>query len=251
MADPAAVRRISVIVPAYNEAAALADHLPEIFAYGAARSLATEVLVVDDGSTDGSAELLGELARDRSDLRLLRQPRNLGKGAAVRRGLLAASGEIRGFTDADAATRITELDRLLPAFASGAGVVIGSRARRGEGVVVEAKLHRKVMGRVFNAFLRLLLGLRDVEGRTIADTQCGFKWLTAGAAQAIFSRAVVDGFAFDVELLYLANRLALPVVEVPVNWTDRGTSSVNLAVEPFRMLAAALSIARRHRGVTP
>lgn len=251
MTDTATPQQISVIIPAFNEEAVLAAHLRDILDFATDQPWRLELLVVDDGSSDGTAEQVLSMSRQHAEIRLLRQPHNGGKGSAVRRGLLAATGDIRGFTDADAATPIAELARLLPAFDAGAQVVIGSRAKQEEGVAVDAKVHRKIIGRTFNALLRVLLGLRDAEGSIIADTQCGFKWFTARAAEATLSRAFIDGFAFDVELLYLANRLELPIVEVPVNWTDRGASSVNLVTEPFKMLAAAAAVAHRHRHLAP
>lgn len=249
-ARPFSPRLVSVVVPAYNEEGALEAHLGAILAYAAPHAWNVEILVVDDGSRDGTAELAERAAARHPEIRLLRQPDNTGKGAAVRRGLGEASGDIRGFTDADASTDIAELERLLPAFGSSAQVVIGSRARRAEGVSVDARLHRRVIGRTFNTLLRVLLDLRDAEGSPIADTQCGFKWLTADACEAILPHVSVDGFAFDVEFLYLANRLGLPIREVPVNWIDRGSSSVNLLTEPAKMLAAAMAVVRRHRRLT-
>ena len=242
---------VSVVIPAYNEERTLGAHLRDILAYGAAQPWDLEILVVDDGSSDRTVEITLEAERRHSEVRLLRQSVNIGKGSAVRRGLRAAKGDIRGFTDADAATEIVELERILPAFQSGARFVIGSRAKHQEGVSVEAKLHRKIIGRSFNALLRFLLGMKDADGRAITDTQCGFKWLTGEACEALLAHAFVDGFAFDVELIYLANRLGLEIREVPINWTDRGASSVNLLTEPARMLMAALAVRRRHRHLGP
>jgi dolichyl-phosphate beta-glucosyltransferase len=249
MTDPAAPRLLSVVIPAYNEAHALGAHLSRILDWGAGRRGQVEVIVVDDGSTDSTEAVVRRVARHDPAVRVLRQETNRGKGAAVRRGLEAARGDIRGFTDADASTDIAELDRLLPCFASGAALVIGSRAKREVGVTVQAKLHRRLIGRSFNSILRLLLGLRTLDGVPVADTQCGFKWMTAEASSALLRHAFVDGFAFDVELLYLANRLGLPIAEIPVNWADHGSSSVNLLLDPPRMLTAAFQVVRRHRRV--
>jgi len=240
---------VSVVIPAFNEQRAIGPHVRAVLAYGDARSFAVEVLVVDDGSSDGTAASVEALAEEDPRVRLVRMGRNVGKGRAVREGLLAAEGDVRGFTDADAATDISELDRILPALESGAAVAIGSRALKDEGTEVKADLHRVVIGRTFNTLLRLIAGTVDQGGRPIADTQCGFKWFTREAAEAIFARTVADGFAFDVEALYLANRLDFPVAEVPVNWTEQGESRVNLLVDPAKMLISVLGVPLRHHGV--
>ena len=251
MTEPATDRSLSIVVPAFNEASALGAHLDAIVSYATQRPGEVEILVIDDGSTDRTAAVAAEKRARHPEIRLFSLGRNRGKGYAVRYGLLAAGGAIRGFTDADAATPIAELDRLLPALETGSQLAIGSRAKRQEGVVVSARLHRRLLGRAFNSLLRLLLGLRDIDGRVIQDTQCGFKWLTAEACEAILPSASIDGFGFDAEILYLANRLDLPISEIPVNWADRGTSTVRLTSDPFHMLGAALAVRRRHRNVTP
>ncbi|MDX1642833.1 MAG: glycosyltransferase family 2 protein [Thermoanaerobaculia bacterium] len=237
---------VSIVIPAYNEVELLPGHLASILDHAARRPWEAEIVVVDDGSTDGTAAEVESLAAIHREIRLLRQS-NRGKGAAVRRGILAGTGRVRGFTDADGSTPIEEIDRMLEALGAGAAVAIGSRARREPGRAVRAHLHRKVLGRTFNLLVRMLLGLTRRDGRPIADTQCGFKWFDAAAAEELFRRAREDGFAFDLEILHLANRLELPIAELPVAWTDRGVSSVNLLVEPFRMLwtAARLSLRRR------
>jgi dolichyl-phosphate beta-glucosyltransferase len=241
---------VSIVIPAFNEEDVIDGHLDAIVAHCGPKPWDHEVLVVDDGSTDRTAELVEAKAKLHPQIRLIRQRRNRGKGCAVRTGLLAAGGDVRGFTDADASTPIAELDRVLPLLESGgASVVIGSRAKRDAQTRVVAKWHRVVIGRAFNGVLRVLLRLRDRDGRPLADTQCGFKWFTAEAAEAIAGRASVDGFAFDVEFLHLANLLGCGVVELPVNWADRGESSVNLFVDPLKMFYRVATVRWRHRGV--
>jgi dolichyl-phosphate beta-glucosyltransferase len=238
---------VSVVIPAFNEEKAIGSHVRAVLSYADARPFELEVLVVDDGSSDGTAASVEALAAEDARVRLVRMGRNVGKGRAVREGLLAAGGDVRGFTDADAATDISELDRILPAIEGGAAVAIGSRALKDDETEVQADLHRVVIGRTFNTLLRMIAGTVDRGGRPIADTQCGFKWFTAEACEAIFQRAVADGFAFDVEVLYLANRLGFPVAEVPVNWTEKGESRVNLLVDPAKMLISVLAVPFRHR----
>jgi len=240
---------VSIVIPAYNEAALIAGHLQAVAEYCSSQPWESETIVVDDGSSDGTAEIVEECARKLGGIRLLRLERNRGKGHAVRQGLLSAKGDVRGFTDADASTPISELDRVLPALQSGSDVVIGSRAIKDPATELDAHLHRRLIGRAFNGLLRILVGLRDQDGRPLADTQCGFKWFTADACEAIFSRATDDGFAFDVEVLLLAKRLDRPVREMAVNWTDRGSkSSVNLLTDPLKMLVKVVRLRFQHRG---
>ena len=243
---------VSIVIPAYNEAALIGGHLEAVAEYCRSQPWESETIVVDDGSSDATAKIVEECARRLGGIRLLRLEHNRGKGHAVRQGLLAATGDVRGFTDADASTPISELDRVLPALQSASDVVIGSRAIEDPETELEAHLHRRLIGRVFNGLLRILVGLRDENGRPLADTQCGFKWFTADACEAIFSRAKVDDFAFDVEVLLLAKRLGRPVREVAVNWTDRGSkSSVNLLTDPLKMLYRVVLLRFQHRGTRP
>jgi dolichyl-phosphate beta-glucosyltransferase len=236
--------RWSVVIPAFNEARRLASYLAEVLAYFDGRGEPYEVLVVDDGSSDGTAEVVAAIARAHPSLRVVRLERNEGKGAAVRWGMLAARGERRLCSDADGATSIVELKRLEAALATGAQIAIGSRARLDPSVSVVARRHRVLAGRVFSWFVRRL-GTRDV-----IDTQCGFKAFTAAAAADLFSRLQTRGFAFDVELLLLAQAAGYRIVEVAVNWTDQPGSKVGVVTDGPRMLwdvVRACLRTRRHR----
>jgi dolichyl-phosphate beta-glucosyltransferase len=231
--------RWSVVIPAFNEAIRLPRYLEDIAAYLGSRGEPWEVIVVDDGSTDGTAEVARTVAARYSEVRLLRQPVNGGKGAAVRSGMLAARGAWRLFADADGATPIAELKRLEAALSAGADVAIGSRAIAAPGVVVRARRHRVAAGRIFNA-LAERLGLAGIH-----DSQCGFKAFTAAAAADLFSRLATAGFGFDVELLLRARARGWRVVEVAVNWEDQPASKVGVLKDGPRMLWQMLS-ARRH-----
>jgi dolichyl-phosphate beta-glucosyltransferase len=213
------VTTLSIIVPAYNEAKRIAPTLQSILDFAAIRSDSAEVIVVDDGSTDGTAGVCRTIGG--SSMRLLRTTRNKGKGHAVRTGMLAATGEYRLFTDADGSTPIEEIGHLERALMriGNSGVAFGSIG------VPEARVNRPQMvlrsmaGRLGNLVIRAAALPR------VQDSQRGFKLFSADAAVTIFERCVVDGWGFDVEALVLARRLGFPIVEVPISWAhvDGGT----------------------------
>jgi dolichyl-phosphate beta-glucosyltransferase len=220
---------LTVVIPAFNEAA----RLPTTLAlYLPALPADAEVLVVDDGSTDVTSAIVRAVAAGDRRLRLIRLAANRGKGYAVRTGVLSAAGARVLFADADGATPISELARLDEAIDAGAAVAIGSRARASVEVRVEATPWRRVAGRIFHQVVRYA-GVRG-----IADTQCGFKLFTAEAALALFPRMRVNGFAFDVELLLLAQSLDLAIAEVPINWRHQEGSKVRVVRDGVHMAAA-------------
>lgn len=214
--------RWSVVIPAFNESRRLPRYLHEIVAYFDGRNEPYEVLVADDGSTDGTADAVAAIGQAHPAIRVLRRDRNEGKGAAVRRGMLAARGQYRLFADADGATPIVELKRLEAALTAGAQVAIGSRALRDPSVSVVARPHRVLAGRIFSWIVQRL----GVSG--VSDSQCGFKAFTATAADDLFARLRTSGFGFDVELLLLARTAGYRVTEVAVNWTDQPGSKVRV-----------------------
>jgi len=239
-------RRLSLVFPAYNEAPRIPGTLDALRAFAAGRFDALEVLWVDDGSSDRTAELLRQAASAMDgplQVRVLSQPRNLGKGAAVRRGMLEASEPWVLMSDADLSTPLEELDALWRALDdSGADVALGSRALPDSRLEIRQPGYREAMGRTFNLLVQGLV----VGG--IQDTQCGFKLFRRGAAQALFARARVDRFAFDVEVVYLARQMGLRVVEVPVRWRHAEGSRVRPIRDSARMFADLLRIRWMHRG---
>lgn len=220
---------LSLVIPAFNEEKRLPVALARISEWLGSRTppLSAEVLVVDDGSDDRTAAAAEKTGLGLGlDFRVIRLPRNRGKGAAVRAGVLEAAGDRILVTDADLSTPIEEVEKL---FASGAPVAIGSRAIDATLVKQRQSPFRVASGKLFNLLVRLLA----VSG--IRDTQCGFKLFRRDAAREIFSRASVDRFAFDVEALLLARRLGFPIAEVPVLWFNSPDTRVGLGggVEAF------------------
>ena len=212
-------RSISIIIPAYNEEKRLPSTLETVRAYleKAAWDFA-EIVVVDDGSVDGTVAVA-----EAAGARVLRNPGNRGKGFTVRHGILEAKGDWVLFTDADLSAPIPELDTLWDAVArDGATGAIGSRALNRKLVGVHQPRFREVMGRVFNRVMRIITGL------PYTDTQCGFKLFEAKAAREIFRRQLLDGFGFDVEVLFIARRLGFRVLEVPVRWNDVAGTKVSM-----------------------
>jgi glycosyltransferase involved in cell wall biosynthesis len=225
--------KLSIVIPAYNEEARLPGTLERVLAHLAQQRSEFEVLAVDDGSRDRTAELVEQVTAREPRIRLLREPHR-GKGAAVRAGALAARGEVVLFTDADLSHPVEELTRL-PALLNGAQVVIASR--EGDGSQrLEEPIYRHLMGRVFNRFVRLLA----VPG--IEDTQCGLKCFTAPAARELFQRQTIDGFGFDVELLFLARKLGYRVREVSVSWRHVPASRVDPIRDTLRMVGDVLRV---------
>jgi dolichyl-phosphate beta-glucosyltransferase len=186
-----------------------------------------EILVVDDGSRDGTAALVQAIAGEDSRVRLLRNPGNRGKGYSVRHGMLEARGDWILFSDADLSAPIEELDKLLPAaIESRAQVAIGSRALDRSLIGVHQGRSRELIGIALNRVMRLATGLR------FADTQCGFKLYSRDAARLIFARQQLEGFSFDVENLFIARVLGLPATEVPVRWNNVEGTKVGIMVGP-------------------
>lgn len=225
--------RLSVVIPAYNEEGRLGGTLEQIVAYLDHQRLGFEVLAVDDGSTDGTPELVKRLAARDERVRLIREPHR-GKGAAVRAGGLAAEGEQVVFCDADLSHPVEDLTRLA-ALLERADVVIASREGVGSNRIGEP-IHRHLMGRVFNFIVRGLA----VPG--VQDTQCGLKCFTRPAARELFRRQTVEGFGFDVELLFLARKLGYRVLEVPVTWRHVPASRVHPLRDTVRMLSDVLRV---------
>jgi dolichyl-phosphate beta-glucosyltransferase len=204
-------------------------------AYLAGQDAAFEIVVVDDGSTDGTAVAVERAAAGDDRVRLIKNDRNRGKGYSVRRGVRASKGDVVLFSDADLSTPIEEFDNLAR-FLDTYDLVIASRSLPDSNVVVHQPFYREFMGRIFNLVVRAML----VGG--IIDTQCGFKLMSRQAADCIFERARIDSFSFDVEMILIARRHGFGVKDIPVRWIDSRGSRVHPVHDSAHMLLDLLRI---------
>jgi len=235
---------LSIVVPAYNEGARLAKSLRALVGYLSEYDGDTELIVVDDGSTDGTADAAREALASADSVRssVISYQSNLGKGRAVRLGLLASRGEVALFTDADLSTPITETPKLVEPIARGeCDVAFGSRALDRSLIGIHQPWRREQGGRVFNLAVRLATGL------PFWDTQCGFKAFRMRICRPIIEGATIDRFGFDVELLYVAHRAGLRLCEIPVRWDHAEGSKISLATDSIKMLAEVGRIRQQAR----
>ncbi len=228
---------ISIVIPAYNESERLAPSLDRVLAFARAYPGDAEIIVVDDGSRDRTAEIAGSYARQSDGMvRLLQNPGNRGKGYSVRNGILNAKGEMILFTDADLSSPIEEASKLLSSLQNGADIAIGSRWARAELQTKRQSVLRQFLGRAFNGVLRIVLGL------DFKDTQCGFKAFRRQAARTVFPLQRIEGWGFDPEILFLSQKFGFSVEEVPVRWGHDTRTRINPLVDGSRMLAEMLRI---------
>lgn len=211
---------LSIIIPAYNEEKRLPRTLREMDKYLRNVKYSYEILVVNDGSKDRTAQVVREMENEIKNLVLLDNRVNQGKGGVVKDGMLKAKGEIRLFTDADDSTTIDHFEKMQPLFQKGYDVVIGSRAVRGAFLDPPQPIMRRIPGKIGNLIIQILV----LPG--IWDTQCGFKAFAAKAAQDVFSRAKITGWGFDVECLALARKMGFKIKEIPVHWVNDLNSRV-------------------------
>ncbi|MBI2453017.1 MAG: glycosyltransferase family 2 protein, partial [Parcubacteria group bacterium] len=216
--------RLSVVIPAYNEAKRLLNTLVAADEYLRRQSYEYEILVVNDGSKDNTADVVRQAEAFIKNLRLIDERENHGKGYAVRKGMLEAKGDYRLFTDADNSTSLDQVEKMWPEFEKGFDVVIGSRDIKGAELPVPQSWLRMRLGDIFNIIVQITSGLWG-----IWDTQCGFKGFTRKAAEELFSRATIERWAFDVEILALARKLGFRIREIPVRWVNDPNSKVRLS----------------------
>ena len=234
--EPSIEPHLSVVIPMYNEAGRLAKSAPELAGYFKKQPYSYEFVIVDDGSSDGTAALARELFGPGDHVRVVESRPNRGKGHAVKVGMLAARGKIRLFCDADLSTPPDEIERFWPWLEQGYKVVIGSRKMSGAKITRHQPVWRENLGKVFT-WLTNQIATKD-----ISDVTCGFKCFTHDAARQLFSRSVIDDWSFDAEVLFLAQRFRYRIKEVPVTWHDTPGTKVRLWQDALRSLRGLMKI---------
>ena len=214
---------LSVVIPAYNEAKRIPETLKKVTAYLKSQSYSWEVVVVNDGSKDDTAQVVREAISQNENIRLIDNKENNGKGYVVRQGLLEAKGEIRVFMDADNSTSIDHIERMFSQFKNGYDFVIGSRDMKDSKLAIPQSWFRQRLGDVFNLLVQFVCGLWGVW-----DTQCGFKAITKKCVDDVVSQCKINRFAFDPEMLIVARRMGYKIKEVPVTWFNDAASTVKL-----------------------
>ncbi len=233
---------VSLVVPAYNEEKRLGANLPRMLKYFEDLGRPFELVVVDDGSTDATAQIVEDASRSCAGIRLLRHEKNMGKGHAVRTGMLEAAGDYVIFTDADLSTPIDTADEFLKYLSNGSDVVVGNRRMRESNLETRQPWHREFLGRIFTRMTRFLLR------SPVSDQTCGFKGFKRRAAAEVFGRQRVFDWAFDAEILYIAARRGFRVKQLPVTWRDEPGSKVRVIAACARSFFSLLVIWRN--GIT-
>ncbi|HQB12652.1 MAG: Undecaprenyl-phosphate 4-deoxy-4-formamido-L-arabinose transferase [Candidatus Omnitrophica bacterium ADurb.Bin292] len=233
---------LSIIIPTYNEEKRLPGTLDFIFAFLRKQTYEAEIIVSDDGSRDRTVKIAAEKLRF-SDSQVLVSPRNIGKGDAVRRGMLAAKGQYLLITDADLSTPIEEVRRFLRYLEAGDDIVIGSRALEDSKIEIHQSFYREIMGRVYNLIARAF------SFKGIMDSQCGFKCFKSQVAKELFGLQKINGFSFDAEILFLAQKKGYKIREEPVIWRNSSQSRVQLIRDPIAMFFDLIKIRWIHRNL--
>lgn len=236
---------LSIVIPAYNEEWRLPPTLLDMVDYFDGRDLDYEIIVVDDGSTDRTAEVVKRLEKIRQQVSLIQLPQNRGKGYAVKTGVSNSHGKYVLFADADGSTPIKEIERLEAKFNENTKVVIGSRGLPSEDTSVTRGWYHTFLERIFNVCVNFLI----LPG--LADTQCGFKMFTAECAFFLFEKQRAERWSFDIEILLIARKAGLKIVEVPINWNDVPGSKVNLFLDAIGMFCDIFTFKHRHMQVSP
>lgn len=229
------MKKLSVVIPAYNEAQRIGSTLKAVHNFLQKQAYDYEILVVNDGSKDNTAEVVLGMTGVIKNLRLIDNKKNQGKGGVVKDGMLSAVGDVRVFMDADNSTRIDEITKFLPYFDQGYDLVIGSRRISGSVIAVHQPWFRDLQGGIFRTIVHIFVPLG------VTDSQCGFKAMTGAAASKIFPKQRIFRWAFDVEILALARKMGLKIKEAPITWTDDSNSHVKLSGK-IKMLLEVLQV---------
>ncbi len=240
---------LSIVIPAYNEQSSIECTLDKIIEYFQDTNTTFELIIVDDGSSDNSLEILKKYRALKyknilpNKIILLNNKRNMGKGFSVQRGVLKSKGKFVLFTDADLSTPIEEVGKMLLYLQNGYNITLGSRSLKESKVIIRQNILRQSMGKIFNKLVRLFLNIK------YSDTQCGFKCFDRKAVDMIFPILKIMDFSFDVEILYLAQKLGLNVIEIPVRWKNVEDSKVNIIKDSIKMLYNLTRIRRIHKKI--
>ncbi|HEY6197686.1 MAG TPA: dolichyl-phosphate beta-glucosyltransferase [Candidatus Binatia bacterium] len=238
--EPQAPAYLSLIIPAFNEDRRIGQSLERILSFFRAQSYPFEIIVVDDGSTDRTVEVVRGFAASDPQLRVEPQPQNRGKGEAIRKGMLLAGGKYLFFSDADLSVPIEAVPDFLSRLEAGDDVAVGSRRIAGAVIEVHQPIHRELMGKVFTGLSNLILGLK------LKDFTCGFKAFRRDAARELFSRQRLGGWSFDSEILYLAKSKGYRIAEVPVVWRNDEATKVRLGRDVVRSFVDLWNIRINH-----
>ena len=218
--------KFSIVIPAYNEESRIEKTINKILAYLNSKKWDFNIVVVDDGSTDKTGEIVSKFRN--SQIEIVKNQKNMGKGYSVKRGALASQGDWTIFTDADLSTPIEELEKFMQF--QDYDVLIGSRALKESKILVHQPFYRELSGKIFNLFVKLLV-IRDIH-----DTQCGFKLFKREAAKEIFKRQTLNGFSFDVETIYIARKMGYRIKEIPIRWFNDKETKVKFVRSSLQML---------------
>jgi len=231
---------VTLILPAYNEAGRIEETVKGAISYFNERNISYEIIVSADGD-DGTREIVDGMSKNNPSLKAIGNVDRRGKGYGIRNAMGMAKGKIIGFADADDKTPITEFDNFYPLLKAGWDLVIGSRGQKESRIERKQPWYRQVGSKGFGDFMRLSTGLWD-----ISDTQCGFKFFRAEVGRELFGRQKIDGYMFDVEILYLAKKIGYSINQVPVRWRDDGDTRLNLVAGNIRNFMDVLHIRSLH-----
>lgn len=229
-------RSISVVIPAFNEEERISSTVHKVYRYLKEQFASFEIIVVSDGSTDHTDNIVASLIHGMPEVKLLKQTTNVGKGSSMRKGVFEATSDFILMSDADLSSPIEELAKLFTGIESGADIAIGSRWLPESDIMQRQSWQRETMGRIYNTMVRWLFV------QEINDTQCGFKLFKTNVAKQLFNKSRINGFSFDVEILFLAKRMGFHTRETPVRWADNPNSKVGVFFDPLHMVWDLLRI---------